>query len=134
LEWGEKCVDKFNGIFAFAIWDEKKKQLFLTRDRIGVKPLFYSQQGNSFLFASEIKAILAHPLVSPQINAEGLAEIFVMGPARTDIISIKQTQKTACILILLNIVLFFVTLIVFLISNSKHFALITTNKAALSKL
>lgn len=83
MEWGEKCLEKLNGIFAFAIWDEKKQHLFLVRDRIGVKPLFYSQQEKSFFFASEIKAILAHPMVSPKINREGLAEIFVMGPARS---------------------------------------------------
>ncbi|MDD4565572.1 MAG: asparagine synthase (glutamine-hydrolyzing) [Eubacteriales bacterium] len=83
IEWGEKCLEKFNGIFAFAIWNEQKNELFLARDRIGIKPLFYSQCGNSFLFASEIKALLAHPLISPTIDREGLAEIFVMGPART---------------------------------------------------
>ncbi len=83
IEWGEKCLLKFNGIFAFAIWEEQKNQLFLARDRIGVKPLFYSRRGSTFLFASEIKALLAHPLISPTINREGLAEIFAMGPART---------------------------------------------------
>jgi len=83
IEWGEACLQKLNGIFAFAIWESEKKTLFLARDRIGVKPLFYSQRENAFLFASEIKAILAHPLAAPKINREGLAELFALGPART---------------------------------------------------
>lgn len=83
MEWGEKCLQKLNGIFAFAIWDTEKEILFLARDRIGVKPLFYCQKGSSFLYASEIKAILAHPEVSAKVNREGLAEIFALGPART---------------------------------------------------
>lgn len=83
IEWGEKCVQKLNGIFAFAIWDNDKEKLFMARDRIGVKPLFFCQKGSSFIFASEIKAILAHPKVSATVNREGLAEIFALGPART---------------------------------------------------
>lgn len=83
MEWGEECVDRFNGIFSFAIWDENKGSLFLARDRIGIKPLFYSIKNNSFLFASEIKALLAHPEITSTISMDGLAEIFVMGPART---------------------------------------------------
>ncbi|MPL99398.1 Asparagine synthetase [glutamine-hydrolyzing] 3 [bioreactor metagenome] len=83
MEWGEACLEKFNGIFAFAIWDGEKNRLFLARDRIGVKPLFYSQKGNTFFFASEIKALLAHPEIPPVVSREGLAEIFVMGPSRT---------------------------------------------------
>jgi len=83
IEWGPACTQRFNGIFAFAIWDEKEQTLFLARDRIGVKPLFYKESGSSFLFGSEIKALLAHPEVKPQVDGEGLAEIFMIGPART---------------------------------------------------
>jgi asparagine synthase (glutamine-hydrolysing) len=83
VEWGPACVERLNGIFAFGIWDESCNQLFLARDRLGVKPLFYSRKGSSFLFASEIKALLANPLVSRKVDKEGLAEIFAIGPART---------------------------------------------------
>lgn len=83
IEWGTDCVERFNGIFAFAIWDEARQRLFLARDRIGVKPLFYAQRGNGFIFGSELKALLVHPAVKPEIDAEGLAEVFMLGPART---------------------------------------------------
>lgn len=83
IEWGEDCPKYLNGIFAFAIWDEAKQQLFLARDRMGVKPLFYARVGSSFLFGSELKALLAHPEVEPVINEEGIAELLMLGPART---------------------------------------------------
>lgn len=83
IEWQEQCVDYLNGIFAFAIWDERRQQLFLARDRLGVKPLFYRHVSGSFLFGSEIKAILAHPEVRAEVDREGLAEIFGLGPSRT---------------------------------------------------
>jgi asparagine synthase (glutamine-hydrolysing) len=83
LEWGASCLQKLNGIYAFAVWDRKDRQLFLARDRIGVKPLFYCRKGTSFFFASEMKAILAHPEMEAKIGRVGLAEIFAMGPART---------------------------------------------------
>lgn len=83
IEWGIDCVKKFNGIFAFGIWDEKEKSLFMARDPLGVKPLFYTKIGNHFMFASEIKALLAHPLVEPIVGEEGIAEIFGLGPARS---------------------------------------------------
>ncbi|QGP91118.1 Asparagine synthetase [glutamine-hydrolyzing] 3 [Neomoorella glycerini] len=83
MEWGPACVERFNGIFAFAIWDEARQSLFLARDRLGVKPLFYTQRGSAFLFGSELKALLAHPAVEAEVDAEGLAEVFVLGPART---------------------------------------------------
>ncbi len=83
LEFGENCVDHLNGIYAFAIWNEKKQQIYIARDRLGVKPLFYYHKNNEFIFGSEIKSILAHPGVKPIIGEEGLLEIFGLGPARS---------------------------------------------------
>lgn len=83
IEWGPDCVKHLNGIYGFVIWDENKKELFMARDRLGVKPLFYSQRGDDFFFGSEIKAILAHPEVNPIIDETGLLEIFGLGPARS---------------------------------------------------
>jgi asparagine synthase (glutamine-hydrolysing) len=62
-EWGTACLERFNGMWAFAIWDERQKQLFCARDRTGIKPFYYTRVSGSFLFASEIKALLAHPEV-----------------------------------------------------------------------
>lgn len=83
IEWGENCVEKFNGIFAFAIWEHKGEKLFIARDRLGVKPLFYKHLNHTLLFGSEIKAILAHPQVKAEVNQEGLQEVFGLGPSRT---------------------------------------------------
>ncbi|MDI6870859.1 MAG: asparagine synthase (glutamine-hydrolyzing) [Bacillota bacterium] len=83
MEWGPECVDRLNGIFAFAVWDAAAQSLFAARDRLGVKPLFYAERGRAFLFGSELKALLAHPAVEPVVDAEGLAELFVLGPSRT---------------------------------------------------
>ncbi len=83
IQWGPDCLERLNGIFAFAIWNEAERTLFLARDRLGVKPLFYADLGDGFLFGSEPKALLAHPRVRPVVDAEGLAEIFALGPART---------------------------------------------------
>lgn len=67
--WGPRCVEKFNGMFAFAIWDTDKRELFLARDRLGIKPLYYTQVGNQFVFGSEVKCILQHPHVKRTLNA-----------------------------------------------------------------
>jgi len=83
LQWGPSCIERLNGIYAFGIWDEKEQRVFLARDRFGVKPLFYIQHGSSLIFASEIKALLAHPGIKPEIGMEGLSEVFALGPART---------------------------------------------------
>ena len=83
IEWDPACVDHLNGIYAYGIWSEKDSSLFLARDRFGVKPLFYTLRDSSLIFASELKALLAHPMVKPEVGIEGLAEIFALGPART---------------------------------------------------
>lgn len=82
IHWGYKCLNYINGIFAFAIFDEKNKSVFLARDPLGVKPLFYTMKNNSFIFGSEIKTLLAHPDVKPIITKEGLTEIFGLGPGK----------------------------------------------------
>ncbi len=80
--WAEDCVNKFNGIFAFAVWSHKRKKLFLARDRMGVKPLFYMQHDGGFIFASEMKTILAYPTVEARLDADGAAQILLLGPGR----------------------------------------------------
>ncbi|QEH66946.1 asparagine synthase (glutamine-hydrolyzing) [Cellulosilyticum sp. ST5] len=79
--WGVNCVEKLNGIFAFAVYDEKLEQVLLVRDQLGVKPFFYSIQGTTLILGSEIKTVLAHPAISPTVDREGLTEIFGLGPA-----------------------------------------------------
>jgi len=74
--YGEKCLDYFNGQFAFAIWDSRNESLFLARDRVGIRPLFYSLQNNQFIFGSEIKAILASHQVKTKLNHKGILEVF----------------------------------------------------------
>src|SRR5258706_11647930 len=64
-EKGEQCVEYFNGQWSFAIWDVRQQKLFLSRDRLGVRPLFYAQTSRSFVFASEMKSILVHPEIGP---------------------------------------------------------------------
>lgn len=74
--WGEGCVDHLRGMFAFVIWDEKKQQLFLARDRVGEKPLYYYWDDRRFLFGSELKAILAHPEVQREVDPQALLDYF----------------------------------------------------------
>ncbi|MFQ5873793.1 MAG: asparagine synthetase B family protein, partial [Dehalococcoidia bacterium] len=77
--WGPACLNKFNGMFAIGIWDARHRRLFLARDRIGIKPLYYYFDGYTLLFASEMKAILADPLVPRQLNPKGVANYFTFG-------------------------------------------------------
>jgi len=83
IEWAEECVNHLNGIYAFAVWDSKREQVFIGRDRLGVKPLFFKEHGHGLLFGSEIKAILAHPEVKTELDYQGLAQVLGVGPSRT---------------------------------------------------
>lgn len=76
VEWGADCVTRFNGMFAFAIWDKRQQSLFLVRDRYGIKPLYYACWGQTFLFGSEQKAILAHPAARRELDKKALLEYF----------------------------------------------------------
>ena len=80
--WGADCLERFNGIFAFAVWEEGRKRLFLARDRIGVKPLFYMLHKGGLLFASEMKTILTYPTVKAQLDESGAAQLILLGPGR----------------------------------------------------
>lgn len=83
-KWGAECLKKFNGIFSFAIWDAKKKELFLARDQFGVKPLYYFYKNGKFIFSSEAKAILEHTNVGRELNFNALNNylrfLYVLGP------------------------------------------------------
>lgn len=75
-EYGPRCLERFQGMFAFAVWDSLNRTLFLARDRVGIKPLYYATVGGTFLFASEIKALFQHPDLSPRLNRDELARYF----------------------------------------------------------
>lgn len=75
-EWGERCVDRLNGMFAFAVWDRREHRLFVARDRYGIKPLYYWFEGGTFIFASEIKSIILHPAVSVRVDVAALNQYF----------------------------------------------------------
>ena len=83
MEYGPDCAEKFNGIFAFAIWDSGAQRLTLFRDRMGVKPLFYALQDGALVFGSEPKALFQHPQIVPAADENSFREIFGIGPART---------------------------------------------------
>ena len=92
-EYGEDCVRHFNGQWAFAIWDASRQKLFMSRDRLGVRPLFFTQTADSFLFASEIKALLACPDVPRELDLQALDQTFtfwVTLPPRTAFKNISQ--------------------------------------------
>ncbi len=83
LQWGTDCVDRFNGMYAFGIWDSARERLFLARDRLGIKPLYYHAYDDGVLFGSEPKALLANPRFEAVLDEEGLAELFAMFGGRS---------------------------------------------------
>ena len=83
IHYGEDVVNHLNGIFAFAVWNSKTEELFLARDHFGVKPLFYTEFENTFIFASELKAIFEYPGIEKIIDSQGISELFGIGPAHT---------------------------------------------------
>lgn len=82
--WGEKCVSRFNGMFAFGLWDSKRRSLFLARDRYGIKPLYYHEDPETFTFASEIKPLLTRPNVPRRLSLGALDEYFTFQNIYTD--------------------------------------------------
>lgn len=94
LAWGEKCVNHLNGQFSFAIFDENREQLFLARDRAGEKPMYFAQLANSsIVFGSELKTLVHHPEISPEIDIENLKEFLTRGQSRGDQSILKGVQK-----------------------------------------
>ncbi|MER7759614.1 asparagine synthase (glutamine-hydrolyzing) [Streptomyces sp. NPDC097619] len=83
LQWGTDCARRLDGMYAFAIWDERTRELLLVRDRFGVKPLYHARVGEGLLFGSEPKALLAHPGLPAELDAEGVAELTAVVRART---------------------------------------------------
>ena len=102
-EWGTGCLQRFNGMWAFALWDEKSQQLFCARDRFGIKPFYYTEIGGSFLFASEIKALVEHPDVGRKADDEVLGTYLAWGvqdhSARTMFDGILQLKPAHALIV-----------------------------------
>lgn len=92
-EWGEECIKKLRGMFAFAIWDSQKETLFLARDRLGIKPLFYSRYNGRFVFSSEMKSILADPHFERTIDEEALSSYFTFSYIPAPLTIYKNIKK-----------------------------------------
>jgi len=83
LQWGSDCLPRLDGMFAFAVWDAGREELVLARDRLGIKPLCYAPTASGVLFGSEPKAIIAHPQWQPELDADGISELFGQVGTRT---------------------------------------------------
>lgn len=93
-EWGESCVNRFRGMFAFALWDRNKQTLFIARDRLGIKPLYYAELSDGqFIFASELKALTCHPLIDKTLDEQAIEEYFAFGYIPEPRSIYKQVKK-----------------------------------------
>src|SRR5579863_7431955 len=92
-EYGDACVKRFRGMFAFAIWDQQRQRLFCARDRLGIKPFYYFWDGRVFAFASEIKALLEHPAISAELEAELVPEMLAFGYSSDDRTLYRNIRK-----------------------------------------
>ncbi len=94
IHYGVDCCKKLNGIYAFCIWDSMRQQIFICRDRFGVKPLFYANFENNIIFSSEIKALFCYPNFKPRLDKSGLCEIFALSPAKTQGVGVfKEVEE-----------------------------------------
>jgi asparagine synthase (glutamine-hydrolysing) len=92
-QWGESSVERYRGMFAFAIWDRERRSLFCARDRLGIKPFYYFFNGKIFAFASEIKALLEHPAISADFDVENLPEYLTFGYTAGEITLFRGVRK-----------------------------------------
>lgn len=94
IHYGEKCAEMLNGIYSFVIWDTMRQRVFACRDRFGVKPFFYTQKGDTIVFASELKSLFEYPEIKPVLDKTGLCELFALSPARTQGVGVfKDIQE-----------------------------------------
>ncbi|MPZ20444.1 MAG: asparagine synthase (glutamine-hydrolyzing) [Luteitalea sp.] len=101
-EWGEQAVQRLRGMFAFALWDDRKQQLLLARDRVGIKPLYYTNTGKAFLFASELKSLLVHPAVSRRLSARAIDRFltyYYLPGAETAFADIYKLEPGHCLIV-----------------------------------
>ena len=94
-EEGVRCVERLQGMFAFAIWDSRKRELFMARDRLGIKPLYYAESPGGFVFGSEIKALLAHPAISRDLDEEAFYHYLTFVATPPPLTMFKGIRKLA---------------------------------------
>lgn len=94
-EWGDRCVERLAGMFAFALWDDRRRRLLLARDRVGKKPLYYAQEGERLLFASELKSLLQDPSLKRVLNLEALDTYFSLGAVQAPATILQGIQQLA---------------------------------------